>query len=220
MVLHDHDVTVYQYEKLGMTILSIPSAFDFLYQPDDTATVASIAQRAGYRYVVNGSYFHGNRTHAGRLSIHGKVFSQKFTDRQLTHIVIYDTKSRTIRYSPTERRTSSPREGLIEFQTGPLVIHNGRLARKLIEGSINGRGLYRRTLFATTDLNHVFLITVRARVSLQELGEFLLKASVFSEKRLDVINLDGGSSVALYAKTFPQVNFNHDARLPILLGVH
>ena len=140
-------------------------------------------------------------------------------DPQLTHIVVKSKKQGAIRFVPALRYTSNEKQFALEFQTGPLVIENGRLARRLIQKSVNGPGAYRRTLLAMTDLKQVYFITVRAQVSLEALGNFLLRASVFSGKRLDVVNLDGGSSVALWAKDLPKLNFNQDARLPILLGV-
>jgi len=218
-VLHDQDVSIYNYEKYGVTILSIPDSFDFFYQPGNTATVEEVAQQRGYRFVINGSYFHANRSHAGMLKIDGRMYSAKIADPQLTHIVVKSKKQGAIRFVPALRYTSNEKQCALEFQTGPLVIENGRLARRLIQKSVNGPGAYRRTLLAMTDLKQVYFITVRAQVSLETLGNFLLRASVFSGKRLDVVNLDGGSSVALWAKDLPKLNFNQDARLPILLGV-
>jgi hypothetical protein len=46
----------------------------------------------------------------------------------------------------------------------------------------------------------------------------LRRLSVFQNGRLDVINLDGGSSVALYLRDVPGANLNADDRLPILIG--
>ncbi len=218
-VLHDHGVNIYQYERFGMTILSLPGAFDFLYLPADTESVASVAQRFGYRFVANGSYFHGDRAHAGWLSIDRKVYARALTDHQLTHIVSYNRKNGTIKFIPSAEFSAHATAGSTRFQTGPLIIAQGRLDSMLINNSVNGRGLHRRTLLAATDLKHLYLITVRSPVALDVLGEFLLRASIFSGKRLDVINLDGGSSVALWTRNFPRLDFNQDAALPILLGV-
>ena len=56
-------------------------------------------------------------------------------------------------------------------------------------------------------------------MALDELGHYLTSLAVFANKRLDVVNLDGGPSVALYVEKYPELNYNAEARLPILLGV-
>ena len=218
-VLRDQDVTLFYYHIFDMTILSLPGSFDFLYSPEDTLSVANAARRNNYRFVVNGSYFHPDRTHAGFLSIDGRLYSEAMSDIQLTHVVTCDRNDGSIEFLPAGHFTPQPREGLVEFQTGPLVIGNDSLCSAAITRSINGQGSYRRTLLAAIDMKHLYLIVVRSPVSLGKLGEFLLRTTVFSGGRLDVVNLDGGSSVALWSRNFSSINFNANARLPILLGV-
>lgn len=218
-VIHDHGVIISQYHALRMTMLALPGQFDLLYAPKDTLSVARTAKLHNFRYVVNGSYFHADQTHAGWLSIDHTVYAKALADRQLTHIVSCDRRSGTIEFISTADFVSRPGDGVTQFQTGPLIIDDGRLDSTRIRKSVNGRGSYPRTLLAVTNRTHAYLITVRAAVSLEVVGAFLLKASEFSGQRLDVINLDGGRSVALWSRDFPQLDFNQDARLPILLGV-
>ncbi|NES18723.1 MAG: hypothetical protein F6K41_07275 [Symploca sp. SIO3E6] len=51
------------------------------------------------------------------------------------------------------------------------------------------------------------------------MADYLLTLSVFSGKTLHVVNLDGGTSTALYSQTNPELNLNEAAVLPILLGL-
>jgi hypothetical protein len=72
---------------------------------------------------------------------------------------------------------------------------------------------------AVTDNFGLFLITVRSRVSLDSLANYLLSLSLFASHRLDVVNLDGGSSVALFVQNHPELNYNESSHLPMLIGV-
>jgi len=107
----------------------------------------------------------------------------------------------------------------IEFQTGPLIIDSNKAALALIQHSVNGSGRYKRTLLAITDNSMLFLITVRNRVSLDSLAGYLLSLPIFASHRLDVVNLDGGSSVALFVQDHSELNYNESAHLPMLIGV-
>jgi hypothetical protein len=64
-----------------------------------------------------------------------------------------------------------------------------------------------------------FFITVRKPERLDNLGEYLLKFSIFEKKTLSVINLDGGPSVALDTQAHPEMNHNRNAVLPILFAL-
>ena len=101
-----------------------------------------------------------------------------------------------------------------------LVIEKGELREDLIRSSINGLTRHTRTLIATLDGRQCFFITVTEGVALDDLARSLRRISVFQEGRLDVMNLDGGSSVALYLRDAPGWNYNAGDRLPILIGFH
>jgi exopolysaccharide biosynthesis protein len=107
---------------------------------------------------------------------------------------------------------------VLEFQTGPLIIENSSIREDLIRSSINGSTDHRRTLLATLDHRRCFFITVTDKVMLGDLAATLLQLSIFQAGTLDVINLDGGSSVSLYVRDIPRVNCNVDDCLPILIG--
>ncbi len=125
---------------------------------------------------------------------------------------------RTIEFLPARSFVATDDPQLLEFQTGPLVIEMGRIREDLIRTSINGSTRHTRSLLATLDQHRCFFITVTERVALADLAAMLRRLSVFQNGRLDVINLDGGSSVALYLRDVPGSNSNADDRLPILIG--
>lgn len=204
-----------------LTVVDVPDTLAFYYLPQNDATLDSIARREDLRCLINGSFFNGARgdaSHAGWLSQYGHRVTPLMDDRQLTHIVRNNGTKRTITFLPVRSFVASEDPHLLEFQTGPLVIETGRIREDLIRSSINGATRHTRSLLATLDQHRCFFITVTERVTLTELAATLRRLSVFQNGRLDVINLDGGSSVALYLRDVPGVNSNAGDRLPILIG--
>jgi len=221
-VLSDGKEKIFNYEKYGITVIELHSGFEFLFIPKDVASIKSIAEEKGFRFVINASYFDGDNTnasHAGWLRVFGRTISPVKMDRQLTHIFQFDTASNESIMVPFREFSDSLASGTIGFQTGPLVIKNNKVDMKYIKESINGFRNDKRTLLAVDEKRTVYLITVREGVFLSELGDYLLGLPVFLHKNISVINLDGGSSVALYSKNFPELNFKESARLPLLLGI-
>jgi len=172
--------------------------------------------------MINASFFDGDRLdagHAGWLRTLGTTYAPVRADRQLTHIVRYDSRSGVTDVLPWKDFKPSDSQHTIEFQTGPLIIRHNEVASDLIANSINGPGKYTRTLIAVGGKNELWFITVRKPVSLDSIARVLLRLSLFKGKRIDVVNLDGGPSVAFFAKAFPQLNYNTNDRLPLVIGV-
>ncbi len=204
-----------------MTVVEVPDTLTFLYLPRNDVPLDSIARREKFRAVINGSFFdgtRGNASHAGWLSMYGMNVTPMMDDRQLTHVVRIDGSKRRVNFLPVVSFVPSKDRHLLEFQTGPLIIENGRIREDLIRSSINGSSRHTRSLLATLNHRRCFFITVTDRVTLTDLAATLLHLSVFIRGRLDVVDLDGGSSVALYLKGAPGFNFNVRDRLPILIG--
>ncbi|MCU0645873.1 MAG: phosphodiester glycosidase family protein [bacterium] len=215
----EHQISIY--EKYSMTIISIADTFDFVFIPQNAKSIKSVAKKGNYKIMINGSFFSGTRLaarHAGWLSLFGKTYSPIGKDRQVSHIFRYHLDEKKANLIPYQKFIPTGDNRSIEFQTGPLVVDSNRVAQKYIAESINGLSKHTRTLLAITDQQHFHFITVRERVSLDELGNYLTTLAIFANQRLDVVNLDGGPSVALYVEKYPELNYNADARLPILLG--
>jgi Phosphodiester glycosidase len=221
-VYHDGPNEISVYDDFGITIISVHHGFDFLFVPDNVEALDSVARSHHYRFVINGSFFDGSALHAGHsgwLRIYGKTYSPLRPDVQLTHIVRFDSTSMITAFINMYGFKPGNDNHSIEFQTGPLIIDSNKVAISLIQHSINGSGKYKRTLMAVTDNRGLFLITVRNRVSLDSLANYLLSLSLFASHRLDVMNLDGGSSVALFTQNHPELNYNESSHLPMLIGV-
>jgi hypothetical protein len=221
-VYTDGSNRIYVFKELQLTILSVYRGFDYVFTPRNVPAFASVARKRSFRFMINASFFDNDRLdaqHAGWLRILGASHAPVRDDRQLTHIIRYDTLSGKTEIVDWQNFKPSTSNHTIEFQTGPLVISRNVVTTNLINNSINGSGKYTRTLIAVGGTNELWFITVRRPVSLDSLGRFLLTLSIFQNKTIDVVNLDGGPSVAFYSRAFPELNYNVEDRLPLLLGI-
>ena len=218
--IKDGDFMVYQFNNYDMTIVSFLSSFDFIYKPSQDLSIQTVATKSNYRYMINGSFFEASKEHAGWLSLLGEEKTPIKEDRQLSHIIKFNQKTGIMSFVEAKKFQPSTDKSNIEFQSGPLIIDSNQITNKYINQSLNGLLLFERTLLGYTeeDGRKYFIIT-RENVKLDELADYLLKLHVFSGKTLNLVNLDGGTSVALYSQTYPELNFNANAILPILLGI-
>lgn len=251
-VSYRSDIVVHEYETYDITIAHVPKV-EFIYNVCASLSVEQMLEERPYEYLINSSFFHEYGTytdedvegcqyvrrhlvHVGHLRFDGTTYPSKemntFDHDQLTHIVQYEPAVPHMTFVPEDAFVSLETADVIEFQTGPIVIHNNQVAQAEIDNSFNGEGKYPRSLIATTDQTEIFLLTVRQGVTLDALGEFLLTLELFQGKRLDVLNLDGGLSTLVYAPRHQQMYWSssegdsdgssHDprkARLPFFIGV-
>lgn len=217
----DNDIHAYTFDVYGVSVIAFRSNFEIVYEPQPKLSVREIGRRFKYRYLINGSFFEWTGKHAGWLSISGNKLMRFKRDRQLTHIAILNTPTSAMTFQPAELWESSMSDATnIEFQTGPLIIRNNALDTSSISQSINGLSQHQRTLLGYTEEDKLkFFITVRKSERLDQLGDYLLKLSIFEGKTLSIINLDGGPSVALAAPAHPEINHNEQAVLPILFAL-
>jgi hypothetical protein len=210
------------YKELDLTVLSVHHGFEYVFIAKNVAPFAAMAREKNFRFMINASFFDGDRLDAqpsGWLHILGASYGSVWDNRQLTHIVRYDTITGKTDIVSSNLFKPSETNHTIEFQTGPLIIRQNCIDTALIANSINGPGKYTRTLLAIGGTGELWFVTVRKPVALDSLGAYLLTLSPFQQKRIDVVNLDGGPSVAFYSRAFPTLNYNVDDRLPLLLGV-
>jgi len=213
---------VYHFDKYQMTVIDITGQdMDYFYFKQKPPKISSVAQKNGCKIAVNASYFAGNRqraNHVGLLSILGKLHVPLGIERQLTHVAVFNREGMSIEYFDVNNYKSNPTKSTLEFQTGPLVLDDGKVQSSFIKNSKNGMESHKRLLLATNKSNQTFLIVVRDRADLVELASYLKGIDLFG-KEPDVINLDGGSSVALWSKNNPEVNYNAGDTLPLVICV-
>ncbi|MDP4176202.1 MAG: phosphodiester glycosidase family protein [Bacteroidota bacterium] len=220
----DGNITVYSYQKEHrLEIVSIPDSIHFVYSPKNNKTFLQIAKDMNFRYMVNATYYSGysrDASHVGWLWIYGTLYENVAEDKQLTHIVSINRLSKKISYTYYKDFKSELDKDCLEFQTGPLIVENNKLAENYINSSINGLRKAPRTMLASLDNKQMFFIISESSMDLITLGNYIMKLSVFYGKRLDVVNLDGGPSTALYSKNYSKLNYNEDAVLPFHLGIY
>lgn len=220
-VFMDGDILVQNDNTYGLTLIGFKDNFEIIYKPENMLSLGETGEEEPYRYLINGSYFEGSRVHAGWLSIFGNQLTPLKTDQQLGHMAILDTSFRSLDFPELALWDSSlTNPSAIEFQTGPLVIYANDIDTLSIKRSINGMSSHLRTLLAYTEEDGMlYFIITRKVCTLPELGEHLLTLSAFKDKTLHVMNLDGGSSTALYSRNHPGLNYNVNRPLPIMLGL-
>ena len=211
----------FQLDSFGVTIVGFEDLVDVIYDPDHPTSLNDLAASQPHRILMNGSYFEASRVHAGWLSVYGDQHAPLKDDRQLSHMASQDRNTPGFEFVQLQDWDSSMTSSdKIEFQTGPLVVDANMVDTLSIGSSINGSGQHLRTLLAYTEEDSMrYFIITRELCRLDELGDYLLSLPLFAGKTLWVMNLDGGSSTALYVRDYPQLNFNMKRRLPIYLGV-
>lgn len=217
----DGNVIIYNSGLYDMTIVGFKGDIEIIYDAENPPTLKQAGQLNDYRYLINGSYFHASREHAGWLSILGTQHAELLDDKQLSHIVVLNKELEYIDFPGLEIwNDSSTSSETIEFQTGPMVVAANTVDTLSINASINGKGAHLRTLLAFTEEDGMrYFIICRDLGPLENIGEHLLSLPVFKDKTLWAVNLDGGSSTALYSRDYPILNFNTERPLPILLGI-
>lgn len=214
--------SVYNFDKYQMTIIDITGQdMDYFYFKRNPPRISSVAQNNSCEIAINASYFAGKRekaNHVGLLSIWGKQHVPLGVSSQLTHVAVFDKNTKTMGYFNARKYTPEPTKNTLEFQTGPLVLNDGEIQNHYINNSKHGNYKHKRLLLATNEKNQTFIIVVREKVALGKLAGRLKEIKLLGDTP-DVINLDGGSSVALWSRSNPKVNYNAGDTLPLVICV-
>ena len=104
------------------------------------------------------------------------------------------------------------------FQTGPLVIQDNKISSEYINSSLNGQGSYIRTLIGYTETEKFVVITTRF-YKLEDVANEILNLEIFKEKKVNLMNLYGGPSTAIYSKDYSAINFNETKKLRLVIRV-
>jgi hypothetical protein len=221
-VIEDGTCKVYRFEKDHLQILAFRGPFLFIYHPSHPLTVRETALGLDVRYVINGSFFENDRenaAHAGWLSLQGLKHADIKAEAQLSHVVRVDPGSGRMTFIDYRKFTPDSSDRYIEFQTGPLVLEENRIAETEIRASINGLREHTRSLLAFDDVGTHYFITVHESLRLDELAARLTALPLFVGRKLSAVNLDGGPSVAFFSRNHPELNYNAEDHLPILLAL-
>jgi uncharacterized protein YigE (DUF2233 family) len=170
-------------------------AFAVLDNPDGAYDLGSASQKRGVHAAVNGGYFHPDRTPLGLVIRKGEQIHQLERAKLLSGIVSATATNVSIQRTGAFKLTPAIREAL---QAGPFLVENG----KPIAGLNATRGAARTVVLQDAKGRAGLLIAKSP--SLAETAAILSTPALFPEgKIIRALNLDGGSSTALWVRGTP-----------------
>ena len=153
-------------------------------------SVAAGAQRAGALAGVNGGYFYPDFTPMGLVVSQSTTLHRWERSRLLTGVLSVSKDSEAQIHRNAEfKQTDAVREAL---QAGPFLVDHGRSVPGL-----DAMKVAERTV-VVADNNGVIALLITSPVTLARLGEILAEPGLWPEKIERALNLDGGSSTALW----------------------
>ncbi len=203
-------------------IASFTDPIELLYDNTEPTSFRKNSENNNFLLSINGGYFTESLTHAGLLAMGGEIIEPiARNDIQVSHIVLYNTQSNSvdILLAKDFNLNLAEKPNMMAFQTGPLIIQSNIVQYQYIEDSLNGTGKHKRSLFGFTDDGTKFFIATKKTYDLKTLSDLILKFPFFENKKITVVNLDGGSSVAIYSKDNEDFIFGTARELPIIIGV-
>lgn len=169
--------------------------FAVMDNPDGAYDLGSASEKRGVLAGVNGGYFHPDRTPLGLVIRKGEQIHPLEKAKLLSGIISVTPGGITIQRTGAFKLTPAVRDAL---QAGPFLVENG----KAITGLNASRGAARTVVFQDARGRTGFLIAKSP--SLAEMSEILATPALFPEGRIvRALNLDGGSSTALWVRGAP-----------------
>jgi uncharacterized protein YigE (DUF2233 family) len=159
-------------------------------------SLAAAMESAGALAGTNGAYFHPDSTPLG-LEIAGGAKIHSFEKAKLLSGIFVVTKGvprivRSAVYTPSKNDSDA-------LQAGPFLVE-----KSAVIGGLNATRAARRTVVATDGKGHWALMIVSS-LTLAGTAELLASDAVFPDFKItQALNLDGGSSTALWVATEPR----------------
>lgn len=210
--------------KVNVAILSQGSELDFRYTVNEADYLFRQAQQSQYSLAINGGYYLGSYVEArpaGLLQVRGSRHTDYISSIQLTHFAIYNHASHELIFTraATSDLTVFTDLDYSIVQSGPILIDQGVVQTEFIEGALNSDQSSLRTVIGKLDDGRIFMAVTRVGFSLPQLVEFLQEFQPLAGQNISALNLDGGSSTAMYAEDLDQFDFRDEIRLPMVIGV-
>jgi len=170
-------------------------AFAVMDNPTGDFNLGSAAEKRGALAGVNGGYFHPDRTPLGLVVRQGVEIHPLEHAKLLSGIVSVTSAGISIQRPSAFKASAAVREAL---QAGPFLVEGG----KAINGLDATRSAARTVVFLDAKGRAGFLIAKSA--TLAEMAAILATSAIFPDGRIvRALNLDGGSSTALWVKGTP-----------------
>jgi uncharacterized protein YigE (DUF2233 family) len=201
------DTSIINSDGFIVKVMEGYSAVSYYHAKDNASNLTEVCSET--ISCINSGFFLEDGSHAGLLTVKGfKYVALAPNDKQLTHVVKY--KDNTISFVPNSQYTFDSTTDF-EFQAGPLFVDNGSIRDELINASPNGNLLTFRSFIGLKTDNKIFIGVTTKQVELKTLGNELKK---LLGENITVMNLDGGSSVAVYFRDSSLNSFGTSKILP------
>ncbi|MDD5349269.1 MAG: phosphodiester glycosidase family protein [Chthoniobacteraceae bacterium] len=162
------------------------------------ASVAEGARQAGALAGVNGGYFQPDHTPLGLVISGGKTLHPLEQSKILTGMLAVTPRGAALLRNAEFRPGRAVREAL---QAGPFLVDHGRAV-----GGLNAVRRAERTVLLADRQGAAALLST-GPVTLDELARLLAAPGLIEGLEIDrALNLDGGSSTALWVKGEPSVS--------------
>jgi len=169
--------------------------FTVMDNPAGAFDAGSAALKRGALAAVNGGYFHPDRTPLGLVVRQGVEIHPLEKARLLSGLVVITSDRITLRRASEFKASPAIREAL---QAGPFLVDAG----KPVTGLDNTRSAARTVVF-TDSTGRCGFLTCKS-LTLAETAALLATPSlVASGNMVRALNLDGGSSTALWVRSEP-----------------
>lgn len=212
------DFVFYEDRLNGIRFAVFKLSPTIVYDQNQSKTVRDIGIENDFKILINGGFFNDQNQYAGALEIEGVVITPPAPlDTQLSHVARYNPTTTLFDFIET-RSFERDNSYSLAFQTGPLFLLDNEVQDSYIDASINGNGEYIRSFIGQLDSGELIAGVTTKRVTLKDLAAKLLEASIFDGKKLSLINLDGGSSSALFLGEGNSQNYGQFKVLPVLIG--
>jgi exopolysaccharide biosynthesis protein len=170
-------------------------AFAVMDNPDGTFDLGSACAKRGALAGVNGGYFTPDRTPLGLVIRQGVPIHPVERGKLISGIISVTPGAIAIQRATAFKPSPAIREAL---QAGPFLVEGG----KTIAGLNATKGAARTVVFQDAKGHAGFLIC--KSVSLAEMAEILATPAIFPDGKITrALNLDGGSSTALWVRGEP-----------------
>lgn len=208
--------------QIGLQAVVFPATkLNYYYFTKAQLSLKDIALTDRLTVITNAGYFSGkvnDATHAGYLYNNGKLLSPTIakTDKQITHVAVQYQNGSIDFIANSDFKLQSNMQ--LAFQSGPLFLNAGTTDVTAINNSSNGNSLTTRTFLGKTNNGQYFLGISRSAVTLHELAKLILNNPTVFGTTPSVLNLDGGSSTAMYVPNYLDFNFTPDWINPTAIG--
>lgn len=184
------DATIWQVSFAPKT-----HTFAVMDNPDGAYNLGSACEKRGALAGVNGGYFQPDHTPLGLLVRKGVEIHPLEKARLLSGVISVTPGAISIQRTAAFKASPAVREAL---QAGPFLVEGG----KKIAGLNATKAAARTVVFQDSNGRAGFLIC--KSVSLAEMADILATPAIFPEGKIArALNLDGGSSTALWVRGEP-----------------